>query len=89
MLSIQIKFYSAQEYLERYPGDEYTDVIGFDIYQRGSIMNFMKDANNMLSMLDSIASAHHKIPALTEFGYGGLPDATWFTSTFIAGIKST
>ena len=47
------KFYSAQEYLERYPGDEYTDVIGFDIYQRGSNNEFMKDANNMLSMLDS------------------------------------
>ena len=82
------KFYSAQEYLERYPGDEYTDVIGFDIYQRGSNNEFMKDANNMLSMLDSIASEHNKIPALTEFGYGGLPDATWFTSTLLPVLKA-
>ena len=48
----------------------------------------MKDANNMLAMLDSIASAHNKIPALTEFGYGGLPDATWFTSTLLPVLKA-
>ena len=30
------RFGSEAEYLERYPGDEYVDVIGFDIYQRGN-----------------------------------------------------
>jgi hypothetical protein len=82
------KFYSANEYLERYPGDNYADIIGFDIYQRGSNNEFMKDANNMLAMLDSIANAHDKIPALTEFGYGGLPDSTWFTSTLLPVLKT-
>lgn len=82
------KFYSAAEFLERYPGDEYVDVIGFDIYQRGSNAEFIKDAGNMFSMLDSLAAAHHKIPALTEFGYGGLPDATWFTSTLLPVLKA-
>jgi hypothetical protein len=82
------KFYSADEYLARYPGDDYADIMGFDIYQRGSNADFMKDANNMLSILDSIAIAHDKIPALTEFGYGGLPDATWFTSTLLPVLKA-
>ncbi len=82
------KFYSADEFLERYPGDDYADVTGFDIYERNGNNAFMKDANNMLSMLDSIASAHNKIPALTEFGYGGLPDATWFTSTLLPVLKA-
>ncbi len=82
------KFYSANELLERYPGDDYADLIGFDIYQRGSNNEFIKDANNMLSMLDSVASAHGKIPALTEFGYAGLPDATWFTSTLLPVLKA-
>ena len=27
------RFYSKEEYLERYPGDEWVDIIGFDIYQ--------------------------------------------------------
>jgi glycosyl hydrolase family 26 len=82
------KFYSANEFLERFPGDDYADVIGFDIYQRNSNGEFMKDANNMLAMLDSIASSHKKIPALTEFGYGGLPDSTWFTSTLLPVLKA-
>jgi hypothetical protein len=82
------KFYSAAEYLERYPGDDYTDVIGFDIYQRESNEEFMKDANNMLSILDSIASAHNKIPALTEFGYGSVPDSTWWTKVLLPVLKA-
>jgi hypothetical protein len=82
------KFYSADEYLARCPGDDYADIIGFDIYQHGSNTDFIKDANNMLSTLDSIASTHNKIPALTEFGYGGLPDATWFTSTLLPVLKA-
>ncbi|HEY2726530.1 MAG TPA: glycosyl hydrolase [Parafilimonas sp.] len=82
------KFYSANEFLERFPGDDYTDVLGFDIYQRNGNAEFMKDANNMLSMLDSIASSHKKIPALTEFGYAGLPDSTWWTNVLLPGLKN-
>ncbi len=82
------KFYLPTEYLERYPGNDYADIIGFDIYQRANNQEFMKDANNMLSMLDSIAVDHNKIPALTEFGYGTLPDNTWWTSTLLPVLKA-
>lgn len=82
------KFYSATEFLERYPGDDYVDVIGFDIYERNGNDEFMKEAGNMLSMLDSISLAHNKIPALTEFGYNALPDATWFTNVLLPVLKN-
>lgn len=82
------KFYSVDEFFERYPGDEFVDVIGFDIYERNGNEAFMKDANNMLGMLENIALEHNKIPALTEFGYGNLPDATWFTSILLPVLKS-
>ncbi len=82
------KFFSANEFLERFPGDDYTDVLGFDIYQRGSNEDFMKDANNMLSALDSIANAHNKIPALTEFGYANLPDSSWWTNVLLPVLKN-
>jgi beta-mannanase len=82
------KFYSADEFLERFPGDDYTDIIGFDIYERNGNADFMKDANNMLTMLDSIASAHNKIPALTEFGYAKLPDSTWWTNVLLPVLKN-
>lgn len=82
------KFLSADEYLERFPGDDYTDVLGFDIYERNGNDTFMHEANAMLSMLDSIASAHNKIPALTEFGYNALPDSTWWTNVLLPVLKN-
>lgn len=82
------KFYSANEFLERFPGDEFTDVLGFDIYQRGNNQEFMNEANNMLTTLDSIAAVHNKIPALTEFGYAKLPDSTWWTNVLLPVLKN-
>jgi hypothetical protein len=85
------RFQSKEEYLERYPGDEWVDIIGFDIYQRGKDNEaFVKDADHMLTMLEEIAKEKKKIPALTEFGYGSVPDSTWWTSALwktIAGHK--
>lgn len=83
------KFYSKEEYLERYPGDEWVDVIGFDIYQAyntATNADFIKYAGQMLSMLDSLAIEHGKIPAMTEFGNAGLKDSVWWTNTFLKAI---
>ncbi|MEO8416077.1 MAG: glycosyl hydrolase [Ginsengibacter sp.] len=81
------KFSSADEYLLKYPGDDWVDVVGFDIYQRkkGDEGNeeFIKDAHNMLTMLDEIAFDRNKIPALTEFGYAQVPDSTWWTNVLL------
>lgn len=85
------KFYSREEYLERYPDDDYVDVIGFDIYQAYNTAkneDFIKHTSNMLSMLDNIASEQNKLPALTEFGYNGLPDSSWWTNTLLKAIGS-
>ncbi|MDQ6843398.1 MAG: cellulase family glycosylhydrolase, partial [Bacteroidota bacterium] len=84
------KFYSKEEYLLKYPGDEWADILGFDIYQRkvGIEGNegFIKDADNMLTMLEQISFAKNKIPALTEFGYGKVPDSTWWTNVLLKAI---
>jgi len=84
------KFYSKHEYLERYPGDEWVDVIGFDIYQAYNTAtndDFIRYAGSMLSTLDSVATEHHKIPTLTEFGNNGLKDSLWWTNTFLKAIS--
>jgi beta-mannanase len=83
------KFYSKDEYLDRYPGNEWVDVIGFDIYQAyntASNEDFIKYGGQMLATLDSIATEHKKIPALTEFGYNGLKDSLWWTNTLLKTI---
>jgi hypothetical protein len=77
------RYSSREEYLEKYPGDEWVDVIGFDIYQRNSgNEKFIADIDKMLSTLEEIAKEKNKIPALTEFG-GNLSDSNWWTGTFL------
>lgn len=84
------RFSSSAEYLERYPGDDWADILGFDIYQRESgekaNQQFVADMGAMLGKLDVIASERNKIPALTEFGFGTLPDSTWWTKVLLRGI---
>jgi hypothetical protein len=77
------RYSSPEEYLGKYPGDEWVDVLGFDIYQRNSTNEkFMADIDKMLSALEGIAKEKGKIPALTEFG-GNLADSNWWTGTFL------
>ena len=84
------RFNSKEDYLLKYPGDEWADVIGFDIYQReGGVKGntqFIKDMDYMLTMIESIAAEKKKIPALTEFGYAQVPDSTWWTNVFYKAL---
>jgi hypothetical protein len=85
------KFSSGAEYLERYPGDPYIDILGFDIYQANALKDnhaFAKFLSRDLDMVDSIAAAHQKIPALTEFGYNEVPDSSWWTKVFFPTVAS-
>jgi len=81
------RFASKEEYLERYPGNEWVDIVGFDIYQReqpgGS---YSKELDRMLSDLESVAAEKKKIPALTEFG-GKNSDSLWWTGTFLPVMR--
>ena len=85
------RFATKEEYLERYPGDEWVDVVGFDIYQQNAVKTndaFIADLDKSLTLLEAIAKEHHKIPALTEFGYNAVPDPTWWTNVLWQGLKN-
>jgi len=73
------------QYLERYPGDDLIDVIGFDNYQFKR-ENFLAAMQRELSIIDSIGRTHHKVIALTETGYEGIPDPEWWTKTLWPSI---
>jgi Glycosyl hydrolase family 26 len=82
------RFASLEEYLQKYPGDQWVDVLGFDIYQRNNPNDvFTTDIDRMLSTLEALAKEKGKIPALTEFG-GNLTDTNWWTGTFLKIIAA-
>lgn len=73
-------------FMERYPGDAYVDVIGFDSY--GPAMGsgeWRKQLVKNAAAVARIAKARGKVPALTEVGLQpddlakGHKDPTWFT----------
>ena len=85
--------YKRQEYEERYPGDEYVDMVGFDAYDTNPVTDeegyvFQQNFENMVRLTDEFAKLHGKLFAVTETGstsdQGGLPAAgnkrpDWFS----------
>jgi mannan endo-1,4-beta-mannosidase len=78
-----------QQYLERYPGDDYIDLMGFDYYQMRDAGNssFISEVSRVLGIVTGVAEEHGKIAALTEAGYESIPDSTWWTSTLWPAVK--
>src|SRR6266516_6998813 len=61
-------FDTKQAYLERYPGDAYVDVLGFDDYQSVRTPATRDLFAHRLRDVVELAEARGKIPALTETG---------------------
>jgi len=81
---------SIGQYLERYPGDDYVDLMGFDYYQMPDAGNnsFRENVSRVLGFVTEAAVAHGKLAALTEAGYEGIPDSMWWTTTFWPAIEN-
>ena len=65
---------SEDEYLARYPGDEYIDIMGLDLYNdkphKGD--GFYHKLSSSVDVVYDIAKSRSKITALTEIGYRSL-----------------
>ena len=66
------RFHSEADFLERYPGDEYIDLVGFDNYSDFE-NNRIEDAAKKLKIISDYAIKHGKVAALTEVGYRNRP----------------
>src|SRR5690606_3682147 len=75
-------FNSSSEFLERYPGDAYVDVMSFDSYTSGitAMDHFVKEVDESLAILTQTARKHDKIPALAETGFDNIPYERWWTA---------
>ena len=82
-------FRNQKEYLERYPGDPYVDIIGFDIYQSAEKTNgsFAEELKQKLLVLIKISKEKNKLPALTEIGYEQIPYAAWWTEVLWPALQ--
>ena len=82
-------FDNKSEYLDRYPGDDYVDIIGHDWYSRGSITGGqLDDLLQDIRDIVEIAAERQKISALTETGREALDVIDWFTRVLLNPIKN-
>jgi len=86
-------YLTAENYLSRYPGDKYVDVLGMDNY--GDFANQgstgVNKANAKLKMISNMALDKVKIAALTETGYrvtATTPSIdNWFSSYLYSALN--
>jgi len=83
---------SADEFMQRYPGDDMVDMLSFDGYQYDDPQKndwFVKNTRSLLLIIDSIATEKGKLSALAETGYEAIPYPEWWTNTLLHAIDST
>ena len=77
---------TQEEYLDRYPGDDIISVVGVDCYYSDP-NNFFTKLDNALTLIETVAKEHGKVPALTETGFEGIKEADWWTKTLLPILK--
>lgn len=80
-------FNDKAHYLERYPGDEYVDIIGLDDYHDVGSHGDPAMLTKRLRMVVEIAEEKGKVAALSETGFEAIPRADWWTEVLLKHIE--
>lgn len=80
---------TVDAFLERYPGGDYVDMIGVDVYEfDNSDENYSKNLRETLDVMLSAGKKVGKMAALTETGCRGIGKKTdWFMNTLVPVLK--
>ncbi|QNF33017.1 beta-mannosidase [Adhaeribacter swui] len=83
------KFINEVQYLERYPDDEWVDMVGMDNYGDMGRNRYAPDtAAIKLKVLSDYAQKAGKLAAFTETGLESIPDTTWWTNTLLKTMRT-
>lgn len=81
------RFDSLTEFLERYPGDDYVDILGldnyYDFYGEGRSPQMFTE---QLRILTTLAQQRGKVAAVTETGLESIPNSNWFTQVLAPAL---
>jgi len=83
------RFTTEQEFLERYPGDEWVDMVGMDNYgDMGRDRYALDKAALKLKIVSDYAKKAGKLAAFTETGLESIPNTTWWTETLLKVMRA-
>jgi mannan endo-1,4-beta-mannosidase len=84
------KFSTETEFLERYPGDNFVDMVGMDNYGdfgRDNVYN-LEAGLKKLKIVSDYAKKANKLAAFTETGLESIPNPTWWTDVLLKTLKT-
>lgn len=84
------RFNSEEEYLDRYPGDPWVDMLGVDNYgDMGRDGQYNLDAAvRKLKIVSDYAKKKGKLAAFTETGLESLPNPNWWNDVLLKVMKT-
>jgi mannan endo-1,4-beta-mannosidase len=84
------RFFTEEQFLERYPGDEWVDMVGVDNYgDFGRDGKYNIEAGvKKLKIVSDYALKAGKLAAFTETGLESIPNITWWTETLLKALRS-
>ena len=83
------KFLTKEKFLERYPGDEWVDMVGMDNYgDMGRNGRYSLDTAALkLKIVSDYARKSGKLAAFTETGLESIPNPTWWTESLLRVMR--
>lgn len=83
------KFLTEEKFLERYPGDDWVDMVGMDNYgDMGRNGKYALDTAALkLKIVSDYARKAGKLAAFTETGLESIPNTTWWTESLLKVMK--
>ena len=77
------------DYLKYYPGDDYVDILGVDIYDFNNAEDYKTAVAKDLALVKNIAKEKNKLFAFTETGLEKVQTPGWFTSVLYPVIENS
>ncbi|MFT3679897.1 MAG: glycosyl hydrolase [Ferruginibacter sp.] len=83
------RFATEEKFLERYPGDEWVDMLGMDNYgDFGRDGHYDLEAGyQKLKIISELAQKKNKLVAFTETGLESIPEADWWTEKLLKTLQ--
>ena len=83
------RFITEEQFLDRYPGDEWVDMVGMDNYGDMGRDHYALDmAAKKLKIISDYAEKTGKLAAFTETGLESIPNTTWWTETLLKVMRA-
>lgn len=77
------------DYLKYYPGDNYVDILGIDIYDFNNSEDYTKALIHDLGLVKNLATQKKKLYAFTETGLEKLQTKNWFSEVLYPQIQDS